>query len=330
MSARALILALALFFAGTPALAQNFTATSVASVSLGNVAAAASGDTRFTAAATGGGLSKISGAGAAVSIVTARVLVTVSCANQPACDTDGALIAVAQTGTPSNRAYALENFTVSATGGTATITNTPTTGNSISFTIGPVGRNGSKTFYLGYDFIVKGDASGAPSGTSSAGLSVTISRTNGNSPSSASGTVSASVFRMLDATSSGVLAFGTVSRPSTGSGSVSIAPGATSVTVSGTGVRSVPGSTPSTVTVGITGEGGQNFTVTVPGTFPMTGPGGTITVTTNPDKSGSQTLSGSLGGPGALTVQVGGTLPLTSTTGLGLYTGTFSVLVQYN
>jgi hypothetical protein len=330
MSARALILALVMLFASTPAFAQNFTLTSVTSVNLGTIGAAASGDTRFQAPASGGSLSRISGAGTAVSTGTARVLVTVSCANQPACDTDGALIAVAQTGTPSNRAYALENFTASATGGTATITNTPTTGNSISFTIGPVGRSSSKTFYLGYDFIVKGDASLAPSGTSSAGLSVTISRTNGNGPSSSSGTVSASVFRMLDATSSGVLAFGSVSRPATGSGSVSIAPGATSVTVSGDRVRSVPGSTPSTPTVGITGEGGQSITVTVPATFPMTGPGGTITVTTNPDKSGTQTLSGSLGGPGALTVQVGGTLPLTSTTGLGLYTGTFSVLVQYN
>jgi hypothetical protein len=330
MSARALILALIMCFASAPAFAQNFSVTSVADVSLGNVAAASSGDTRFRAAATGGSLSKISGSGAAVSSFTARVLVTVACANQPACDTDGALIAVTQTGTPSNRAYALENFTASAIGGTATITNTPTTGNSISFTIGPVGRQGSKTFYLGYDFIVKGDLSGAPSGPSSAGLSVTVSRTNGNSPSSGSGTVSAAVFRILDATSSGVLAFGTVSRPATGSGSVSIAPGATSVSVTGDGVRSVPGSAPSTVSVGVTGEGGQNFTVTVPGTFPMTGPGGTVTVTTIPDKSGPQTLSGSLGGPGALTVQIGGTLPLTSATGLGLYTGTFSVLVQYN
>jgi hypothetical protein len=330
MSARALILALVMLFASTPAFAQNFTLTSVTSVNLGTIGAAPSGDTRFRAAATGGGVSRISGAGTAVSTVTARVLVTVACANQPACDTDGALIAVAQTGTPSNRAYALENFTASATGGTATITNTPTTGNSISFTIGPVGKNLSKTFYVGYDFIVKGDTSGAPSGTSSAGLSVTVSRTNGNSPSSNSGTVSASVFRLLKVTSSGALAFGSVSRPSTGSGSVSIAPGATSLSVSGTGVRSVPGSTVSTPTFGITGEGGQAVTVTVPSTFDLIGSGGTLTVSTNPDKSGTQTLSGALGSPGALTVKVGGSLPLTSSTGLGFYSGTLSVIVQYN
>jgi hypothetical protein len=330
MSAKALAVALAMLFGSTPATAQNFSVTSVANVSLGNIAAAASGDTRFRAAASGGSLSKIGGAGVAVSTVTARVMVTVACANQPSCDTDGALIAVSQTGTPSNRAYALENFTVSTVGGTASVTSAPVAGNAISFTIGPVGRNGSKTFYLGYDLVIKGDTSLAPSGTSSAGLSVTASRTNGNSPSSGSGTVSASVFRTIHATTSGVLAFGTVSRPSTGSGSVSIAPGASGVTVSGTGVRSVPGSAPSTVSVGISGEGGQSVTVTVPGTFAMTGPGGTITVATNPDKSGNQTLSGSLGGAGSLPVQIGGTLPLTSTTGLGLYTGTFSVLVQYN
>jgi hypothetical protein len=330
MSVRALLLALAICFAATPACAQKFTLTSVADVNLGTIGAAASGDTRFRAAASGGSLGKISGAGTAVSTVTARVLVTVSCANQPACDTDDALIEVARTGTPNNRAYALENFTASATGGTASITSTPTTGNAISFTIGPVGRGGSKTFYLGYDFIVKGDSSLAPSGPSSAGLVVTVSRTTGGLASSGSGTVSASVLRRLDATSSGVLAFGSVSRPATGTGSVSIAPGASSVSVSGDRVRSVPGSTPSTPTVAITGEGGQSITVTVPATFALTGPGGTLTVTTIPDKSGSQTLSGSLGGAGGLTVQVGGTLPLTSTTGLGLYTGSFSVLVQYN
>jgi hypothetical protein len=330
MSARLFVLALAMVFVDTPAVAQNFTVTSVANVSLGNMAAASTGDTRFRVSASGGTVSKISGSGARMSAGTGQVLVTVSCANQPSCDTDGALIAVAQTGTPTNRAYALESFTASTTGGTASITNTPTTGNSISFAIGPVGRNASKTFYLGYDFIVKADNSGAPSGASSAGLSVTVSRTNGNSPTSGAGTVSASVFRMLDATSSGVLAFGTVSRPSTGSGSVSIAPGATTVSVTGTGVRSVPGSTPSTAIVGVTGEGGQSFTVTVPSTFPMTGPGGTLTVTTNPDKFGNQTLSGSLGGAGSLTVNIGGSLPLSSTTGLGLYTGTFSVIVQYN
>ena len=63
----------------------------------------------------------------------------------------------------------------------------------------------------------------------------------------------------------------------------------------------------------------------------MYGPGGsTIVVTPDPDKSGSTTLPGSLGGAGSETVTVGGSFPLTTNTQTGVYTGSFSVIFQYN
>lgn len=313
------------------AAAQNFTVNSVASANLGKVAAGATGDTRLRANPAGGLVTKISGDGVRVSPGTGHILVTVSCGNQGNCDNGNALVAIAPTGTPTNRAQALQNFTVSTTGASATLANTPTTGNSISFQIGPVGRNSSKTFYVGYDFLVRGDNSGYASGASTAGVAVTVSRTNGNAPSTLSGTVSASVFRTLNAGATQAMSFGMISRPRAGPGSVSMAPGATSVTTSGDGVTPISGSTVTSAIVGVTGEGGQTITVTVPTTFPMYGPGGsTIVVTPIPDKSGSVTLPGSLGGAGSTTVTVGGSFPLTTSTATGAYAGSFQVIFQYN
>jgi hypothetical protein len=310
---------------------RSQTVNSVANADLGKIAAAAAGDTRFHVAPAGGLVTKLSGNGARVSPGTGNIFVTVSCGNSGFCDNQNMLVAIGQTGTPTNRAYALENFTVSTSGASATIATTPTTGNSISFQVGPIGRNSSKTFYIGYDFVVKGDSSGASSGNSAASLSVTISRTNGNSPSTLSGTVSASVFRTLVAGATQAMSFGMISRPRAGPGLVTLAPGATSVVTSGDGVSPRPGSTATSAVVGVTGEGGQSVSVSVPTSFTMYGPGGsTIEVTPDPDISGSVTLSGSLGSAGSTTVTIGGSFPLSTGTATGAYAGSFPVIFQYN
>lgn len=327
---RCLLLALALLLPAQAA-AQTFTVQSIASPNLGKVAAGATGDTRFRANPSGGLISKISGTGARVSSGTGHVLVTVACGNQSNCNSQNALIAIARTGSPTNRAKALESFTVSTTGASATIVLAPGAGNSISFRIGPIGRNSTKTFYIGYDFIVRGDNSGFSTGVSTAGFSVTISRTNGSNSSSSSGTVSASVFRTLNASASQPMSFGMISRPREGPGLVTLAPGATSVVTSGDGVAPLPGSTATSAIVGVTGEGGQSVSVSVPTSFTMYGPGGSeIEVTPDPDISGSVTLSGSLGSAGSTTVTIGGSFPLSTNTATGAYAGSFPVIFQYN
>ena len=78
----------------------------------------------------------------------------------------------------------------------------------------------------------------------------------------------------------------------------------------------------------VTGEGGQTFSISVPPTFQMTQAGGSITVTTNNNAAGTQVLSGALGSVGTFPFSVGGSFPLTSSTPLGVYTGTFVVSVQ--
>ena len=314
-----------------PAAAQSFAVDSIADADLGKIAAAATGNTRFRANPAGGLVTKISGAGARVSTGTGHILVTVSCGHQGSCNNQDALIAMARTGSPTNRANPLQRFTVSTSGASATIVTPPGTGNSISFVIGPIGRNSTKTFYIGYDFIARGDNSGLNTGVSSAGFSVTISRTNGNNPDSSSGTVSASVFRTLTASATQPMSFGMISRPREGPGLVTLAPGATSVITSGDGVAPLPGSSATSAVVGVTGEGGQSVSVSVPPSFTMYGPGGsTIEVTPDPDISGSVTLSGSLGSAGSTTVTIGGSFPLSTGTATGAYAGSFPVIFQYN
>ena len=59
----------------------------------------------------------------------------------------------------------------------------------------------------------------------------------------------------------------------------------------------------------------------------------TLTVTTNNNltgSAGSQTLSNALGVAGTLVFNVGGTVPIASTTPTGAYTGTFTVSAAYN
>lgn len=310
---------------------QNYTVNSVANVDLGQIAAAATGDTRFRVDPSGPTVTKTSGAGVRVSGGSGRVLVTVSCDTSGACDTANASVTVTTVGSPTKRASALENFTVSAVGATGSIVTPPAaSGGTITFTVGPIGKNSTKTFYVGYDFIVKGDNTGIQSGLSTAGLSVAIARADGGGDSVNSGTVSATVFRTITASTSQNLSFGIVSRPRAGGGTVSLTPGQTKPHTVGDGVVALSTVPANAATIDVTGEGGQSLSVTIPSTFDMAGPSGSITVTTIPSVSGSIVLPGSLGGPGSTSVSVGGSFPLDSTTSTGGYSGNFPVIFQYN
>ena len=327
----AALFAAMLFGLSGAASAQTFTLTSISPSDLGTIVAAPTGTSTFRAAASTGNVTKLSGNAVRLSGGTVRSLVTVSCNNAPACDTDDALVQITTSGTATGRAGALQNFTVSTAGASATITLAPGTGNSISFRIGPVGRRGSETFWVGYDMPIGGDNSSGNTGSAGAGMVVTVSRTNGNAPSQLSSTVSATVYRGLSLGHTSDLNFGRISPPRTGSGTVSLTPaGALSLTGTGTGSGALGGASASAAVFALSGEGGQSVSVTVPATFAMTGPGGTISVTTNPDVSGAQVLSGAIGAAGTLAIRVGGSFSLPSTLSQGSYTGTITVTAQYN
>ena len=152
------------------------------------------------------------------------------------------------------------------------------------------------------------------------------------STASTTGTGSITVIRPLTITKNADLRFGTIVRPSTGSGTVVVsAAGARSVTGGVVGLAS--GDTPQASQFTVDGEGGQSISVTVPATFTMANGTDSLTVTTNNSLAGSagaQTLSNSLGSAGSLVFRVGGTVPVASTAATGTYTGTFTVSAAYN
>lgn len=149
---------------------------------------------------------------------------------------------------------------------------------------------------------------------------------------STTGTGTITVIRPLAITKNADLKFGSVVRPSTGSGTVVVsAAGTRSVTGTVVGLNS--GDTPQAAQFTVDGEGGQSVSVTIPATFSMANGADSLTVTTSNNLTGSaaaQTLSNALGAAGNLVFKVGGTVPVASTTNTGLYTGSFTVAAAYN
>jgi len=127
------------------------------------------------------------------------------------------------------------------------------------------------------------------------------------------------------------LEFGTVIRPVTGSGSVTVDPSTGARALSGQGGLLASGSSPSQAAFDVGGEGGQSFSITVPGNMTMIRSGGaeTIVVALTPSST-SGVLSGPPGGAGAASFGVGGQLPITDATVTGSYAGAFTVTVAYN
>ena len=295
---------------------------------LGDVASAASGITLFRVTAASGAIVRVSGAGARISTGSSLTTVTVACGEQDSCNKTNANIKIGNIGTPAGRAGALGNFTVAM--GSATLVSDIDGTDPIAFTIGAIGKNSTATFYVGMDLPISGDDSGKATGAAISGFYVYIapSRTTPNSGST-SGRATATVRRPITVSKSSDLNFGTVIRPRSGSGTVSIdaATGARSFTG---GAINTPNTTSARAVYTIGGEGGQAFSITVPQTFAMTLGSDSLTVTTSATAAGAHVLSSSLGSAGTFGFGVGGTLPVTNTTVTGAYSGSFNVTVNYN
>ncbi|MDQ3139777.1 MAG: DUF4402 domain-containing protein, partial [Pseudomonadota bacterium] len=314
-----------------PVRAQTFTSTVLTVPALGNVQSGQTGNTTFRIAPPGGAVTVIGGTGLRVSAGSAAALIRVNCGSQSQCDNSNALVSITRSGTPTRRGVALANFSVATgSGATATIVSVPAAANTISFQIGPVGQNNNKTFWLGFDYPIQGDNSAAATGTAASAFTVTVSKTNGSSSSATVGNATATVFRRVTISQASTLAFGMVSHPFSGTGTVTIDPSTVACvrSVSGSGVVAFPVPATSCPTYTVTGEGGQVFSTTL-GALTMTGPG-SIPVALTKFPAGNQTLSNALGAAGTTSFRVGGTFNTSPATPPGGYTGTFSVTVQYN
>lgn len=312
----------------TMASAQTIS-VNVPAPSLGKVVSAPAGDTTFTTTASSGNISVTAGSGYRVSPDFSQVIVTVTCPNVGACNNKDVDVTISAIGSPTGRARALTNFTVAS--GTATIKTPPgvTGTNPITFQLDPVGRSANKYFYVGMDFPIAGDNSGLPTGVATSSFQINAQAASVNI--SAIGQAIATVFRPITITMTSNLAFGAVSRPFAGNGLVTLDAATGEVTVSGQGVQEMPGiAAPASAAYTVNGEGGQTFSISVPPSFVMVGPGGNLTVTTTSTAGTIQSFSGALGSAGSYAFKVGGSFPLTATTPTGAYSGTFDVVVNYN
>jgi hypothetical protein len=309
-----------------PAFSQTISVTSP-DPQLGNVVSAPTGDTIFRVSPSASTVTVAGGTGYRVSGGTTRAVVTVTCPNVGACNTKDVDVTISAIGSPTKRARALTNFTVS--NGTATIKVPPGVSgtNPITFKLNPVGRSSTKYFYLGMDFPIAGDSSGLPTGVATSNFLINATAASVNI--SANGQAVATVFRPITIGLTSNLSFGTVSRPFAGTGTVSLDSATGERALTGQGVQGILAA-PVRAAYLVSGEGGQVFSISVPPTFTMTGATDTLTVTTNNNAAGTQVLSGSLGSAGSRAFHVGGSFPLNSSTGLGTYSGSFAVTVQYN
>jgi len=144
----------------------------------------------------------------------------------------------------------------------------------------------------------------------------------------ASANSSARVIQGITLAKDADMAFGTVVKPSSGSGTYTIGNGADTIAVTGTGAVAAAGTT-SRAKFTATGEGGQSFAITVPATMTMTSGANNITVNLT-TASSTGLLSGTVGSAGTAAVNVGGNFSISNTQASGDYSGSFNVTVAYN
>ena len=328
-----------LSFAQAATVYPTFNVTVTTAANLGNVVSAYTGSTIFTVNPVDGTMTR-SGSAVRLSTGDARAKITVTCVlgggeNSSDCDTNRPLIYISA-GAATNRAGPLNNFTVSLI--SDSFDHNPTTGSSINFALQPITAHGgtSAQFYLGFDFTVLGNDSPKNTGVSTSAISFETCASNGGVCLSgathkfAAASAAATVFRPIAMANSQSLVFGRIIRPKTGSGSVTMDPASGVRTVAGgASFVSVPAAT--VAVYAVSGEGGQVFSISVPPTFSMTGPGsGVVTTTLTSTATGSAALSSALGSAGTYSFKVGGSIPLSSTTADGAYSGSYAVMVQYN
>ena len=307
--------------------ASVYTVTVTTNVDLGTITSAASGDTVFRADPNTGAITTVSGTATRVGPATGRAQVTIHCAGTAGVDCVRTVnVKIGPVGTGSGRARALSRLFFAM--GTATLAGSPGNPASGTFTISAIGANASKTFFVGADFTVGGDDSGLPTGAAESDFFAWAAEAPGAPTTGDVGRFTAKVIRSIAMTKTSDLVFGAVTRPATGSGSITIDPATGGRTVAG-GLVGMPAPLPTRASFNVTGEGGQAFTVTLPATFVMSGPAA-ITVTTTSTVTGAPVLSAALGSAGSYAFGVGGSAPVTSTTPTGDYTGNFTVTVAYN
>ena len=307
--------------------ASTYTVQVTPNVDLGNVTSAVTGDTVFRVDPTTGLVTIVSGGATRSSSGASHAVVTIGCTATGVGDcTKNVNVKLGVVGSPTGRARTLSRILIAM--GTATLATSPTTPSSPAFAIGPIGANSSKTFFIGADFPIAGDDSGLPTGAAEADFFAWAAEAPTTPSTGDVGRFQARVIRSIALSKGSDLVFGRITKPPTGSGTVTVN-AATGVLTATGGAFGLTPPTPTRASFNVTGEGGQAFTVTLPPSFSMTGPAA-LTVTTTNTAATAPILSSSLGSGGAYAFGVGGSMPVSNTTPDGSYSGSFTVTVAYN
>lgn len=315
---------------GHPAFAQTYTVNGISPITAyGEVASAVNGDTVF--AQTNTTVTVQSGGGARIKGTVRRATITIRCAGSGSPNTctvagNQARIRIGSLSS-TGRAKAFSEF--SASNGTGTITGT-TTGSTLDFTMTGWTGSGTRTFLLDTKLPVAGDDSGGATGAQTSTYYVYVAK-DPTIPTTGS-TVAATITirRPLQMVKVSDLNFGTLVRqPSGASGSV--------IVNNTTGIRTqtgnanligLPSPAPSRAQFTITGEPSTTYAISYSptGNIVMSNGASTLSVTTSKTATGNQTMPAS----GTLTLGVGGTISVLSTTARGQYSGNLTVTVTYN
>ncbi|PZQ64789.1 MAG: hypothetical protein DI570_03965 [Phenylobacterium zucineum] len=318
--------------APVPAVAATYTVKVQGPLNLGTVAAAPTGDTVFRIDPSGGGVTAVSGAGRRVSNGGANAQVTVSCQSdrqgETTCTDARVVIRIGTIGSLTGRARALTNFTVSM--GTATLAVAPSGTNPLTFELAPPGENTPRTFNVGADFPIAGDDSNLASGAAQNSFYVYVLAADGQMQAGDSERGRATVLRAVAVARTADLSFGRIQRPTSGSNTVTLNANNGNRTLSGAGNAFLyPTPAPTRAAFTITGEGGQQVSITVPSAMTLSGPS-TIPVTITSTAPATRSLGGSSGSQASYSFTVGGSFTLSPTTPIGDYAGVLSVNVDYN
>ena len=138
---------------------------------------------------------------------------------------------------------------------------------------------------------------------------------------SATASASATVAAPLTISKQADLSFGVIA-PTGSAGTVTIS---TAGARTSSGVDLLSGGTTSAASFDIAGEGNSSYSITIPTSATLTGPGDDMTATLSDDAPGSPALSA-----GAATVNIGAELAVGASQVAGAYTGSFTVTVAYN
>lgn len=310
--------------------AATWTVNVTGPIELGSVAAASTGDTVFRVDAASGAVSVVSGTGRRLSGGSARVQVDVSC--RPgrgvdlACTSNNVQMRIGLLGAITGRARAFSAFNVAM--GTATMIAPPTGGNPLEFTLAPVGDNSVKTFFVGADFPVAGDESSLPSGLGENGFYVYAVTPTGATLAGDADKGKVTAYRSLSIAKTADLSFGRIQIPASGSSTVTLNASNGNRTVSGNAIA-YPTPAPTRGAFTISGEGGQQVSLSIPTTIQLSGPD-TLTLDVTSNAQNAPRLSGSLGTAGTYGFQVGGSFTITPATPVGAYAGVLTVSVDYN